>query len=190
MVVIEPPEPSEVDSVAALWVALAEGQRRFGSHLRAAANRDVIRNELSRTLLTGGLLVARQTAVGDADAGNEIDGDTDDDNGMDGDSDTDDGEMLGFVMFGPESGSYRQDVARGAIHNLYVRPEFRGEGIGSKLVDAAEEALADAGVEAVSISAMAANDDARRLYRKHGYEPHRVELETNIETTNHSTEKG
>lgn len=209
MVVVERPGPGDVGDVVDLWVELATGQREFGSHLYAEANRDVIRSQISRSLVIGELLVARPEPTGDDEPGrradderngwtdgepgrrvdDERDGWPDDGSGGVDDRPADD-DILGFVMYGPESGSYQQDVSRGTVHNIYVRESQRNRGIGSDLLDAAESALIDAGVEVVSIGVMAGNVDAQRLYRRRGYHPHRVELEKDVETetTNHSSE--
>lgn len=145
---IEPAGTDDADALADLWVALADEQRDHGSHLLADANRERIREALVRNAVTHGLLVA-----------------------WDGD------DAVGFVMFEPESGAYRQDVERGVVRNLYVVPDHRGEGAGSELLAAAEAELAAAGCEVVALEAMAGNDRAREFYRRHGYDTHRVELE-------------
>lgn len=149
---VESADPEDVEAVADLWVDLAAGQRTHGSHLLAGPNRGVVRDALVRHAVLGGLLVARE---GDA--------------------------IVGFVMFEPESGSYEQDADRGIVHNLYVVPERRGEGVGSALLAAAEDALADEGADVVALEVMAENDAARRFYRRHGYEPLRLELERDLD---------
>jgi ribosomal protein S18 acetylase RimI-like enzyme len=49
------------------------------------------------------------------------------------------------------------------------------------LLDAAETALVDRGADVLAIEAMADNDGARRLYRRRGYDPHRVQFERPVE---------
>jgi ribosomal protein S18 acetylase RimI-like enzyme len=154
---VEPADRDDLDAVVDLWVALADEQREHGSHLPPAANREAIRASASHHLLTDGLLIAR-----------------------------DDG-PVGFVMFGPESGSFEQDVDRGVVRSLYVRPNARGRGIGTDLLTAAEHRLADAGFDVVAIEALADNEGARRLYRRLGYRPHRVELEKSLESDTHTS---
>lgn len=158
---VVPADTDDADDLADLWVELAEEQRDHGSHLHAEANREGIRDAMVRHAVVGGLLIARR-----------------------------DDEVVGFVMFEPEGGVYEQDCQRGLVRNLYVVPEYRGEGVGSALLAAAEETLVEQGVEAVALEAMADNDRARTFYRDHGYEPHRVELEKSVGSDRPSNEDG
>lgn len=168
---IEPASLSEVDALADWWVDLAAEQRSFDSHLRTEENRELIREAIARQTVAETVLVARAT-------------DTDDkSNGVEPTA----GERLGFVMFSVEAGRYAQDVTRGIIDNLFVDPAYRNSKIGSALLEAAENSLAKANVDVVSLDAMAGNEAARRFYRRHGYEPHRIEFEKVIsETTDDS----
>jgi len=144
------PDTETVDEIVELWVALAHGQREHGSHLYAGENSQRIRESLVRHVIADRVLVA------------------------------DTGRITGFVMFTIERTEYAQDCTRGVIENLYVRPGRRGEGIGSVLLGAAESRLEDAGVDTVALEVMAPNDAARRFYRRHGYRPHRLELEKSV----------
>jgi ribosomal protein S18 acetylase RimI-like enzyme len=150
---IEAPDRTAAGDVVDLWVDLATGQREYGSHLRADANRTRIRESVVRHIVTDSLLVA-----------------------------VDDGELVGFVMFGVESGSFEQDVTRGVVENLFVAASHRRDTVGKQLLDAADAALADRGVEVVGLEVMADNEDARAFYRANGYEAHRIELEKPIDT--------
>jgi len=141
------PETGEVDRVVELWLSLASGQQEYGSHLLAERNSERIRESILRHVVRDSVLVAR------------------------------DGKLVGFVMFSTNASEYVQDCTQGTIENLYVRPGRRDEGVGSRLLAAAEKRLQDAGVDAITLEVMAANDDARRFYRRHGYSPHRVEME-------------
>ncbi|WP_049983330.1 GNAT family N-acetyltransferase [Halorubrum sp. BV1] len=144
---VDPATTDDVDAVTDLWVALAAGQRRYGATLRAEANRGAVREWVARAAVTEELLVAR---VGE--------------------------EVVGFVGFELDRNGYERDRTRGTVSNLFVVPERRDEGIGTELLDAAEEALREAGADAVALEALAANDRAREFYADRGYEPHRVEL--------------
>lgn len=149
---IEPLDAERAGDVADLWVDLAAGQREYGSHLRPEANRTQIRESLVRHAVTDTVLLASE-----------------------------DGQPRGFVMFSVESGPFAQDVRRGVIENLFVVPGARDDGTGSRLIEAAEAALADRDVDVVALEVMEANDDAQAFYRDHGYEPHRVEMEKTLE---------
>lgn len=151
---IEPAGTGEADRLADLWVDLAEGQRAFGSHVLAADNRTAARESLVRHAVVGEVLVARE-----------------------------DDRVLGFVSFVPESGGFERDVDRGVVENLFVVPGRRSEGIGTALLEAAEERLADAGADLVTLEAMADNEDALRFYRQRGYAAHRIELERETDTS-------
>nr|WP_143085703.1 MULTISPECIES: GNAT family N-acetyltransferase [Halogranum] len=155
---MESPTVADVETLTDLWVDLAAGQRDYGSHLYATTNREIARDSVAHHVATEGLLVAR----------------------VDEPAET----IAGFVMFAPEGGHYDQDVSRGVIENLYVAPDYRNEGIGAALLAAAESRLVAAGLDAVTLDAMATNEAARRFYRRHGYEPHRVELEKRVENDN------
>jgi ribosomal protein S18 acetylase RimI-like enzyme len=147
----------DVDRLAELWVDLARSQRAYRSHLLDEENYDAVREAMARSIVTGEALVAR-AASGDATSA----------------------ALAGFVTFGIESGAYDQDARRGVVHNLFVRPDWRDDGLGGRLLSAAESALADRDAEVVSLEAMVANVDAIRFYERHGYRPHRVELEKSI----------
>lgn len=153
-------------AVADLWVDLASEQTQFGSRVLPAENRDVIRDEATRHAVTDRLVVARE------------------------------GDIVGFVMFTVERGSYEMTVTQGIVENLYVTPEYRDAGVGSQLLRTAERRLDALGAETVVLEAMADNEDALRFYRRHGYGPYRVQLEkpldddsdTRGENDNHTKE--
>lgn len=158
-VVVDRPTMDEVDTVTDLWVELAASQRAYRSHIRGPENRESIRDAMARHVVTDGLRVARI-----------------------------DGKVVGFVMFGLERGEYVQDVTRGVVRNIYVEPSVRSRGIGSELLSTAERELRDADAEAITLDVMAENDEARRFYERHGYSPHRVEIEKRVESDTHSKE--
>jgi len=147
-VTVEAAEGDDVDRVADLWVDLAAGQRAHGARIGAEANRTAVRERLAHLAAAGDLLVARRTG----------------------------GEVVGFVAVEVAAERYETDADRGVVTDLYVVPERRGRGSGAALLSAGEARLADRGVDVVALEALADNDAARRFYRRHGYDPHRVEF--------------
>ena len=149
---VTPANVADIGVVTDLWVDLAADQRAHGSHLVAEPNRQAVREAIARAIVASEMFVARA-----------------------------DEEILGFVMVSIEVGRYEQDVHRGTVDNIFVRPDDRGCGIGALLLGTAERRLAAAGVDVVSLETMASNDAARRFYEGHDYESHRVELEKPID---------
>lgn len=170
----ESPSIDDVEELADLWVELAREQRDLGSRLLSEENRSSVRDTLARLVVTGGLIVARAPGEGDDE----------------GAAEGDDDRIVGFVMFEYAAGSYETDAVRGTIQNLYVRPEYRNEGIGAELLGRAEGELVDAGTDVVAVEAMAENEDALRFYRAHDYDVHRLRLEKRLEDENHSKDDG
>lgn len=139
---------SDLDAIVEAWVTLAREQRTHGSHVPAEPNRAAMRESLGRSVVVDDVLVAR------------IDGD-----------------VVGFVTLEIERGRLEQSVTRGVVPYLFVAPDRRDEGIGTALLEAAESRLVEHGADVVSLEVMADNEAARRFYRRHGYEPHRVTME-------------
>ncbi|QCC52954.1 GNAT family N-acetyltransferase [Halapricum salinum] len=144
---------TDLDTLVDRWVDLAAGQRQHGSHLEADGNRDRIRETLARQIALSEVRVARQ-----------------------------DGRIVGFVSYTIEGSTFARSTTKGLIQNIYVVPELRGLGIGSQLLDVAEDALVAEGADVVALEVMAANEAARRFYMRHGYDAHRVTLEKPVES--------
>lgn len=168
-VTVESAVLDDLDPLVEMWVTLARGQRAYDSHLEPEGNRTAVRTALAHHVVGDGVLVARDDSR-EANGGEKS--------------------LAGFVMFGVEQGDYEQTVVRGVVHNLFVAPSHRGQGIGSELLGRAEEALTDIGAEVFSLEAMARNEGARRFYERHGYHLHRVELEKSAQSDTHSKEDG
>ncbi|MFB6205760.1 MAG: GNAT family N-acetyltransferase [Haloglomus sp.] len=160
---IESGDADDADAVADYWVELAESQRDHGSRLLADRNRNAAREAAIRHAVAGGLFVARRTDAGDAE-----------------DVITD-AEILGFVTASFATGDFAETADRGVVQNIYVHPAARGRGIGTALLAAAEAYLREQGAAVVSLEVLADNESARRFYRRHGYENHRVELQKDLD---------
>lgn len=155
-VTVETATRADVSAIVDGWVALARDQRAHGSHLLAEENRSTVREHVVHHVVGERIYVARR-----------------------------EGEIVGFVQFSTEIGTYQLDVDRGVVETLYVAADHRGEGIGGRLLERAEQALAADGITAVGLEVMAANQDARRFYRAHGYDVHRIGMEKALENDTH-----
>jgi len=156
---IERPTMDDLDAMVDLWVALVADQRAHDTHLLADPNRATARDVLSQYVATERAFLARHRARDPP---------------------------VGFVMYHVETGLYEEDARRGVLDNVYVVDGYRGRGIGSALLDDAEDALRDSDVDVIGISVMAGNDSARALYERRGYAAHRHVLEKPAQSDTHT----
>ncbi|WP_114577380.1 GNAT family N-acetyltransferase [Saliphagus sp. LR7] len=155
---IEPATDDDLPALVSAWIALAGEQEAYGSHIRPEENREAIRDVLLAHTFDDDLLVAR---IDDA--------------------------IAGFASVSMENGLFELDVARGRLSNLYVTPAHRDRGIGTALLEAAEDRLRAEGADVLSLEAMADNADARRFYRANGYHETRVTMERRLEDRGNDT---
>jgi ribosomal protein S18 acetylase RimI-like enzyme len=74
-----------------------------------------------------------------------------------------------FVQLNSSEQQFADGAGRGYIYALRVRSEWRNHGLGSRLVQAAEDELRARGFQTAVIAAGKDNPDARRLYERLGY---------------------
>lgn len=74
----------------------------------------------------------------------------------------DNGRLVGVIMSG-------HDGRRGFIHHTTVRKEYRGQGVGMKLVDSAWKALEAEGIHKVALVAFEKNESGNRFWEKAGF---------------------
>jgi ribosomal protein S18 acetylase RimI-like enzyme len=65
----------------------------------------------------------------------------------------------------------------GYVADTYVAPEFRGRGVVSRLLEAAESHMRERGVSRMRIWTLANNTSAKRAYESYGFEPYEVVME-------------
>lgn len=75
----------------------------------------------------------------------------------------DDGEALGFV-----TGALSDD-GTAEIDWLFVAPEARGMGVGTRLFEAGRDALADLGAETVNAMVLSENEEGEQFFEQFGY---------------------
>jgi len=85
-----------------------------------------------------------------------------------------DGRVVGLVSL-HVTPFFNEGAGRGRVTSLVVDDRRRGQGIGRRLLDAAEDAARDRGCTAIELTSAAHRLDAHRFYLSAGYEvqPHR-----------------
>lgn len=76
--------------------------------------------------------------------------------------------IVGYVVGAIET---FRDKDAGHIYSIGVKPEYRGMGIGSRLLEAIERELKEAGAEICYLEVGVNNTAAINLYLKHNYRP-------------------
>ena len=82
-----------------------------------------------------------------------------------------DAKMVGqvFVQLSSSDTRFADGATRGYLYALRVRPLWRGQGVGARLIAAAEAALRARGFTTAVIAAVKDNTGAARLYQRMGY---------------------
>jgi ribosomal protein S18 acetylase RimI-like enzyme len=73
------------------------------------------------------------------------------------------------------------------ISAVAVYPDFRGSGIGTKLIDYAGEQAKKSGYDTISLHVFENNEEARKLYEKHGFE---AKAKAPVKDNKHFTHSG
>lgn len=92
-----------------------------------------------------------------------------------------DGEIIGYLagtISKPES--YRT-LKRAELENMFVKPDHRGQGIGSKLVAEFKHWCQKRGVQKILVIASEPNASAIEFYKSAGFAPYSLELEMDLE---------
>jgi GNAT superfamily N-acetyltransferase len=82
------------------------------------------------------------------------------------------GRLVGYVcLFGRVKPEDPDEIDRphSYLADLYVRPDLRRSGVGARLLEKAEEFARELGVGRIDLQVVAANREAHRFYRRHGY---------------------
>ncbi len=91
----------------------------------------------------------------------------------------DGGDLVGYAMVriheGPDD-SWALDDRYGEVWTVVVAESARGGGVGTALLDAVDEELAQRGIRDLMIGVMEGNDGARRLYERRGLVPGWLQL--------------
>lgn len=87
------------------------------------------------------------------------------------------GEVLGYAYAGMEGIDYMSlRGPAGALYDIVVDPERRGQGIGRRLLDATLAALSERGAPRVLLSTAEQNEAAQRLFARAGFRRTMIEM--------------
>ncbi|MDZ7587102.1 MAG: GNAT family N-acetyltransferase [Patescibacteria group bacterium] len=89
------------------------------------------------------------------------------------------GEAVGYLVGSKLIVSYRK-LRLGEINHMAVSEKFRGQGIGSKLVEEFRHWCKKNNLEKISATAYYANTETINFYQKHGLKPEGIILEGKI----------
>ncbi len=74
-----------------------------------------------------------------------------------------------FLQYRGGPATVKDTSTSGYLYSFRVRPEFRNQGVGTRLIERAETELRRAGLRRVLIAVAKENQGALRLYRRLGY---------------------
>jgi ribosomal protein S18 acetylase RimI-like enzyme len=74
-----------------------------------------------------------------------------------------------FIQFSSSDARFADGHGRGYLYALRIKPHYRRQGLGTRLIRAAEDALCLMGMRVVSIGVAKDNLPARSLYERLGY---------------------
>jgi GNAT superfamily N-acetyltransferase len=89
-----------------------------------------------------------------------------------------DGDMAGSLVGRINRESSLRPVRVAELESMYVRPEYRGVGVGTALVAEFFEWARGRGAKLAAVTAYAANDRALAFYGRNGFVSRSVQLET------------
>lgn len=89
------------------------------------------------------------------------------------------GGFLGYIFVG-EGSSMMSGVTHGFIYDIFVKEEFRGRGIGTKLIEKAESYCRQRGYSRIMLMVSPNNQSAVGLYAKIGFKAIHVYMEKTL----------
>jgi len=89
-------------------------------------------------------------------------------------------EAVGYLIGYMRRSSSLRPVRLAELESMYVREEYRSQGVGRQLVERFLEWVKERGGERVSVTAYAANERAIAFYSKMGFTPKSLTLEVRL----------
>lgn len=88
-----------------------------------------------------------------------------------------DSEIVGYLAGAVMEVESWRPVKRTELENMFVKEEFRSQGVGAKLVEEFIKWSKEKGVDRSLVVAYATNEKAIKFYQKTGFDPESVSLE-------------
>ena len=92
-----------------------------------------------------------------------------------------DGKIVGYLAGYTMDATSLRPVNLAELESMFVRQEFRGQGVGTALANEFMKWSKQKGAQRVSVTAYAANEKAVEFYKGLGFEPRNLSLELGIE---------
>ncbi|GIH13717.1 GNAT family N-acetyltransferase [Rugosimonospora africana] len=92
-----------------------------------------------------------------------------------------DGRTVGYLVARVNGPYPTRPIKVGELENVFVEPDYRGQGVGTGLVAAFARWAADSGAQRLAVTAYAANERAIAFYRRHGFTPRSLSLESGVD---------
>ncbi|WP_345627685.1 GNAT family N-acetyltransferase [Rugosimonospora acidiphila] len=92
-----------------------------------------------------------------------------------------DGRTIGYLVARVNGPYPTRPIKVAELENVFVEPDARDKGVGTGLVLTFARWAASQGARRMSVTAYAANERAIAFYRRHGFEPKSLSLESAVE---------
>lgn len=79
-----------------------------------------------------------------------------------------------------EAKDYLQHERFAYLGFMYVKPDFRGQGVNQKVLDALTAWIRQQGIAEIRLEVYAENERAKRAYKKAGFTPNLLEMRMNL----------
>ncbi len=81
-------------------------------------------------------------------------------------------QAAGFVIYAVQAEPMMRLARQGVLHDLYVRPDYRGQGLGEALVRQAMWVLRHQEIDVITLNVLIRNEAAIRFWERFGFTPY------------------
>lgn len=84
--------------------------------------------------------------------------------------------LAGYILIALESPAWREYIPIADVANLSIAPDYRGKGIGTRLMQQAKKMAIKRGAKRMSVSALTSNARVLKFYEKQGFKDFNITL--------------